>query len=603
MWWQATSGAGIKAGVRLRLAFWLSEKLTNAQLRTWVKTWKMPVDGSLFTPSQPHFVAAPILDGVPDPLMGGKRSDTVEGADVQVPEMLGDVHKVHTATEELAKAARKIARTEHGERRNTLNRLAYILAERYAEDELPSATIREALEKGAQAGGYLDPKAVVTIDEAVTQGRAKNTAKREGWRGLLAQDKEGNFRSTQANVTVFLENHEAFRGHAAWDERAQSPVWLEAPPWGGETPRTIKEVDITKAIEWFQAQAHMDAKPAWVHAGFSKLAQARSFDPVQDYLKGLPSWDDSQRVDSFFIRHLGVPDTQLVRAQTRAWFVQAYKRAFASLSEPVQADYVIVLSGAQGIRKSSTIRALCPSPRFFVDHLPDLTDKDARLLVTGAWLIELAELTQRKADRDVVKAFLSALVDSFRPPYGRDTLIVPRRCVFLATTNENEYLQDPTGNRRFWPFPCLRKADVDEIVAERDQVWAEAKHLSLTGSVGYLSDKHECEAKVAQDSARVEDPIEERLGSALQQKAPPAIMSGVVWSSGQLNMAGYIVEIGTAQACELLGLNAYLHQNTTRVKEALTHLGWVFRKKAAHRVWVPSPNWVYLGAEERLERN
>ena len=84
-WWQATGSAGIKPGIRLRLAFWLSRPLSDQEARAWLRGF--PCDLSLYSPVQPHYVARPVLQDVPDPMLrrSGRRSgleDTVAVPDV-----------------------------------------------------------------------------------------------------------------------------------------------------------------------------------------------------------------------------------------------------------------------------------------------------------------------------------------------------------------------------------------------------------------------------------------------------------------------------------------------------------------------------------------
>lgn len=111
---------------------------------------------------------------------------------------------------------------------------------------------------------------------------------------------------------------------------------------------------------------------------------------------------------------------------------------------------------------------------------------DSRLDLLGKWIIEISELAgMRRAENEKVKAFVTARVDHFRPPYGRRAVDVPRQNVFAASTNDNQPFVDSTGNRRFWPVRC-GPIDVDAIIRDRDQLWAEAYHGFKEGENWWL---------------------------------------------------------------------------------------------------------------------
>lgn len=121
---------------------------------------------------------------------------------------------------------------------------------------------------------------------------------------------------------------------------------------------------------------------------------------------------------------------------------------------------------------SSTLKAL--AGEFFCDTQLTLGDKDSRMLAAVNWIIELAELDSiNRTNVSAFKAFLSSPQDDYRPPYGRVNLKADRCCVFVGTTNDDAYLKDRSGNRRFWGVrtgKILRK----EVEQDADQLWAEA---------------------------------------------------------------------------------------------------------------------------------
>ncbi len=155
--------------------------------------------------------------------------------------------------------------------------------------------------------------------------------------------------------------------------------------------------------------------------------------------------------------------------------VAAVARAFRP---GCKVDTVLVLEGAQGIRKSSAIATLFGED--WTAESVNLFDQHNKMVMSmmGAWVVELAEfIAIAKRDQNQVKGMLSMKSDRVVLPYAKMASDHPRQCVFFGTINPGEtgYLTDTTGNRRYWPVEVV-KADLDRIVARRDQLWAEAYH-------------------------------------------------------------------------------------------------------------------------------
>ena len=125
--------------------------------------------------------------------------------------------------------------------------------------------------------------------------------------------------------------------------------------------------------------------------------------------------------------------------------------------------------------------------------------KDASSYINGKWGIELAELEyKRKAEVETIKGFISRQYENFRPAYGREEIVRPRACVFMGTTNRDDYLVDETGNRRFLP---IKTGAIDQqgLAVSRDRLWAAAVHAYDAGEQYWLAAEL---TNVAQEQAK-----------------------------------------------------------------------------------------------------
>jgi predicted P-loop ATPase len=148
---------------------------------------------------------------------------------------------------------------------------------------------------------------------------------------------------------------------------------------------------------------------------------------------------------------------------------------------------MLLLEGEQGSVKSSTVSIL--GGEWAYTGYIDPSDKDTVMNFLGAWVIEIAELSgMNRGDQNHIKGFVTTAVDKIRPPYGRVSIPIPRQCVFIGTTNDDRYLRDESGNRRYWPVK-VGATKFTELARDRDQLFAEAKILYDLGEEVYISDK------------------------------------------------------------------------------------------------------------------
>ncbi len=237
-----------------------------------------------------------------------------------------------------------------------------------------------------------------------------------------------------------------------------------------------------------------------------QVAREQPYHPVRDYLEGLV-WNGQERL-SLLPGMLGAPASPLVTAMLREFMISAVARA---LAPGCKVDTALILVGRQGAYKSGFFRALAGS--WFSDTPMTIGDKDSLLVLCSAWIHEWAELesVQRAARSASVKAFLSSSEDLVRAPYERAPRRYPRACVIVGSTNDEQFLTDPTGGRRYWVVPVSQQIDLAAITTDRDQLWAEAVHAYRAGEPWWLSASDERALRLAQKKHEVEDPWAEDI--------------------------------------------------------------------------------------------
>jgi hypothetical protein len=206
-----------------------------------------------------------------------------------------------------------------------------------------------------------------------------------------------------------------------------------------------------------------------LRSAVSAVGSEDVIDSAQEWV-GRLQWDRVERINKFFVDYFSAEDTPYVQAVgAYTWTALAGR-----IVEPgCQADMAPVLQGIQGVRKTSAVRALAPDPEMFVEL--DLTEDDTELarLMRGKLVGEIAELRGlRGRDSGAIKAWVSRRTEQWTPKYKEFSTSYQRRLILFGTTNEEQFLDDPTGNRRWLPMK-VGSVDVDAIERDRDQLWAE----------------------------------------------------------------------------------------------------------------------------------
>ena len=330
--------------------------------------------------------------------------------------------------------------------------------------------------------------ALTTSDHTVAQTRKQVQAMADGARAKPF----GKFHPNTANVYEQLTETDRWSKVFAFDEFNNTEMVISKPPWQtGDPryfkPRPLKDTDYTHTQIWLQKNWANVSKNAVVDA-VNAACEKQTISPVRHYLEQLP--ESNFDIRSFFETYFGVVprdenEREYIREASRVFLTQACARA---VDAGCKADIVVVLEGKQGIGKSTGLRALF-SPDWFKDSLPPMSHKDASDYIVGAWCIELAEMAyQKKAEIEQQKAFLSRQEEKYRPAYKKTSIVYKRRCVFVATTNREDWAVDETGNRRYLPVKT-QNIDVAGLKHDRDMIWAAAYSEYIRTKHWWLQDQ------------------------------------------------------------------------------------------------------------------
>ncbi|MFR3567657.1 MAG: VapE domain-containing protein [Paraclostridium sordellii] len=343
------------------------------------------------------------------------------------------------------------------------------------------------------------------------------------WITKLEVDKKGMYKASNKNIVTILENDINLKGKIAYNLFSNRTMVKGDLPW-----RSISDKvrgDIWQDSDDANLRVYIDitygiVAPYKINDGLAIIEKKNKYHPIIDYLNS-NTWDKVSRVDTLMIDYLGAEDCEYTRSITRKMLVAAVSRVF---NPGIKFDYMLVLVGRQGIGKSYIINLL--GREWYSDSLNTVYGKEAYEQLQNAWILEMAELSAtKKADAEAIKHFISKTEDSYRQAYGRRVDTFKRQCVFFGTTNENEFLKDRTGNRRYWPLMVgvnkpLKSLFKDLNKNEINQIWAEALYLYKCGEKLILEGEVEREATLKQEQHLESNSKEGMIREFLNMKLP-----------------------------------------------------------------------------------
>ena len=355
---------------------------------------------------------------------------------------------------------------------------------------LTEEDIGSGIEVGRQAKEIREADPLDELMRELEEKKAEEKADPKAYLKKLTLDKNGKIEPSAKNVLCILMHDPALKDAVKFDEFAHKISVVRNLPWRTKDWNTNwTDEDDACLRNYFGVKYGVKTRYELQDA-LSEITLKNRFHPVRDYLSEL-RWDGVGRLDSLFIDYLGAADTPYVRAATRCMMVAAINRI---MKPGCKFDEMLVLAGPQGIGKTVLLSRL--GGDWFSNSFRDVENKDSWMAMEGHWLIELGELRAKKrSDEDAMKNFLSKTEDVYRPAYGRYVQTYLRQSIFIGTVNDDDFLHDATGGRRYWPIACaglpeggtkaynLTKEEVAQIWAEAYQLFKKDEPISLPREV------------------------------------------------------------------------------------------------------------------------
>lgn len=423
------------------------------------------------------------------------------------------------STEDVARAADRLQqKLNHEESVENAQRALERAQTREAEAKI-ALSLRKRLAKAAPKAGTLEGEDPEVLAAMVAERVAK-AAVSDAKKALAQAQREAKQRSTLSNTDAdtidalaldtfgrpeksYRNLETVFRQDPAYSEAFSFDVFNQKVRYEGKFLEKVTHTALRIAVT---RSYGFEPSSEAVHDVACFVGSQKPVHPVKEYLRA-QSWDGTERLTHLMTRGFGcIPDA----TQSAEYLADVGKKLCISLVARVmdpqaKNEVVVIAQGKQGKGKSTAFASLCPNSDWYSDSHLKLSDKDAYMAIQGKWLYEIAELSSfKKSEQDAIKAFISSLCDNFRPPYSPYTVQQYRNTVFVATTNDDQFLDDPTGDRRWAPVTS-GNIDLNWIRGNVNQIWAEATVRYDRGERWWYEGEEEARRARACKPFKVED--------------------------------------------------------------------------------------------------
>jgi len=244
------------------------------------------------------------------------------------------------------------------------------------------------------------------------------------------------------------------------------------------------------------------------------------YNPIKEYIFSLPNWDGVDRFNDF-LKQIQLENQE----QDQLRLVKHFKMWFVAMVASLVEDHVInemalIFTGKQGRGKTRFFTSLIPKElrlRYYYSGGFNPHDKDQREMLGTKILINLDEMaTLTRTDIESIKSAMSERYIILRRAFGRQELQLFRRASFCGSNNDEKFLTDQTGNRRWLPF-AIHDIDVKEDF-DIGLLYAQALKMYKDKDIKLWLDKQEIDESEEYNEGFRFVPMEEELILATYRK-------------------------------------------------------------------------------------
>lgn len=360
------------------------------------------------------------------------------------------------------------------------------------------------------SGESVQPKPSLIKDAGIDKTEARCRKQYGFYHADLVFGDKGSLSGNPLNLRLALEHHPDFKKDTFQLSTFHQTQFHNGSAVDDNTINSLHE----RLLKIFKVVARNNVAQAIDAACFRNSTHEPAL-----WLSSLPA-PTSSHLNDWLVAFARAEDTEIVRIIGRKWLIGAVARA---MNPGCYVEGMLILQGDQGIGKSTLLKTLPPESSWYGDINHDLSDtKGMAEICAGKWIVEMGELDcLRKSANSATKNFLTSQFDKYRPAYARKAVNIPRGSVYAGTTNNETFLTDPSGNRRFW---CVRigRVDLPGLAKVRTSLWREALDAYNAGESWTLSEAeisllNEVNAERMVDS-RVHSFLEEELSKYADTK-------------------------------------------------------------------------------------